>query len=63
MGDLNGDGKTNTADATVILKIAAGILQLTDEQAKVGDVNRDGKVNTADATLILKYAAGMIAEF
>ena len=59
-GDLNSDGKVNTADAVLVLKEAAGIINLTTEQLKCGDTNHDGKVNTADAVLILKYAAGMI---
>lgn len=50
--DLNGDGKTNTADALYLLKnIALG------KKTANGDVNGDGKVNTADALYILKYIA------
>ena len=63
LGDINHDGKINTADAVFLLKEAAGIINLTTEQLKAGDCNHDGKVNTADAVLILKYAAGMIASF
>ena len=62
-GDLNGDGKINTADAVFVLKFAAEMIQLDDKQVKAADVNHDGKVNTADAVLILKYAAGMISAF
>ena len=63
IGDVNGDGKVNTADAVQVLKYAAGMIQLDDRQNTLGDCNHDGKVNTADAVLILKYAAGMITEF
>ena len=63
IGDLNGDGKVNTADAAIVLKFAAGIVTLDADMQKAGDCNHDGKVNTADATLILKYAAGMITGF
>ena len=63
LGDLNGDGKVNTADAVVVLKISAGMVALDEKYQAAGDCNRDGKVNTADAVLILKYAAGMITEF
>ena len=62
IGDLNGDGKVNTADAVVILKASAGMITLDETQLLAGDTNHDGKVNTADAVLILKYAAGMITE-
>ena len=63
LGDLNSDGRINTADAVLVLKEAAGIINLTTEQLKCGDCNHDNKVNTADAVLILKYAAGMITTF
>ena len=62
-GDLNGDGKVNTADAVIVLKYAAEMITLDDTQLLAGDTNHDGKVNTADAVLILKYAAEMITEF
>ena len=63
LGDANGDGKINTADAVIILKYAAGMTNLDAVQLKTCDVNKNGQVNTADATFILKYAAGMITEF
>ena len=63
IGDVNGDGKINTSDAVQILKYAAGMVQLDENQQAAADINHDGKVNTADAVLILKYAAGMITEF
>ena len=61
VGDVNGDGKINTADAVFVLKYAAGMIQLDEKQLTAGDCNRDGNINTADAVLILKYAAGMIS--
>ena len=63
IGDLNSDGKINTADAVYVLKASAGMIQLDENQLSAGDCNHDGKVNTADAVLILKYAAGMIEKF
>ena len=62
-GDVNGDGRINTADAVIVLKSTVGMVQLDDEQKSAADVNRNGMVNTADATCILKYAAGIIAVF
>lgn len=62
VGDLNGDGKINTGDATFVLKVAAEMIVPTEAQRAAGDCNRDGKVNTGDAVIILKYAAGMITE-
>ena len=62
-GDVNGDGKINTADATVILKYSAEMIDLDENELIAGDVNFDGKVTTADAVLVLKYAAEMIDGF
>lgn len=63
IGDVNRDGKVNTADAVQVLKYAAGMISFDDDQLIAANTNRDDKVNTADAVLILKYAAGMITEF
>lgn len=62
-GDLNGDGKVNTADAVYVLKFSASMIEFDEKQMQAGDCNHDDTVNTADAVLILKYAAGMIHEF
>lgn len=56
-GDVNGDGKVNVKDATLIQKAAAKITKLTDAENLCADVNGDSKVNVKDATAIQKYAA------
>lgn len=58
LGDVNGDGKVSTEDATYILQYAIGIRKLQEEELKVGDVNNDGKVSTEDATYILQHVVG-----
>ena len=63
IGDVDGNGKVDTFDAVVVLKYAAEMIQLDDNQLKAADTNKDGTVNTFDAVLILKYAADMITEF
>lgn len=62
MGDVNGDGEINAADATELLIKAAEIgagdeSLLTDELLAVADINSDGAVNASDAAAILQYAA------
>lgn len=57
LGDVNGDGKVNVKDATLIQKFAAKLIDLTDAEKLRADVNGDGKVNVKDATAIQKYAA------
>lgn len=62
-GDTNGDGKVNIADALMISRYDAGLVELKEEQKAVSDVNGDGKVNIADALMISRYDAGLISEF
>lgn len=63
IGDLDGNGVINSADALIVLKIAAKLNTPTAEQEKAADVDGNGQVNSADALLILKYAAKLITEF
>ena len=62
LGDVNGDGEVNAADASELLIAAAAIgagddSLLTEELLAVGDINKDGIVNASDAAAILQYAA------
>ena len=59
-GDVNGDGKVNTKDSTLILQYYAGWDVSINLDA--ADVNGDGKVNTKDSTLILQHYAGWDVE-
>ncbi len=61
MGDLNGDGIVNIADATVAFRASNGRIVLTSEQKAVADVNKDGIVNIADATMLFRFANGRLA--
>lgn len=60
-GDINGDSKVNSTDASLILRYASGKISSID--AKAADVSGDGKVNSTDASLILRYSAGIITVF
>lgn len=57
LGDVNGDGKVNIKDATMIQKFAAKIIDLTDDENLRADVNADNKNNVKDATAIQKFVA------
>jgi hypothetical protein len=59
LGDLNGDGVVNVADATLALQIAVGNIIPTPEQEAAGDMNGDERINSADAALIMRLAAGL----
>lgn len=56
-GDINGDGKVNSADARTALRAAAQIEDLTRVQTYLGDMNESGAVDSADARTILRIAA------
>lgn len=60
IGDINADGKINSADALLVLQSSMGVITLTDTQKLLADVNEDGKINSTDALLILQYATGKI---
>ena len=60
LGDVNGDGSADIADALMISRYDAGLTDLNDSQLAVGDVNGDGEVNIADALMISRYDAGLI---
>ena len=62
-GDANGDGETDSLDATLVLKYDAGMIDFTAEQKEALDVNGDGDADSADASLIFKYDAGLITDF
>ena len=59
LGDVNGDGIVNIADAALILRYSIGLLSFDDSQLLAADVNGDGNVNTVDAALILRNALGL----
>ena len=63
LGDVDGDGKVDINDATLVQKIAAEMIVPTEIQKKAADVNRDGSVDINDATLIQKFAAEIINRF
>lgn len=62
-GDVNGDGKVNSLDASAVLKHLCSLTQLDTAALTAADVNADGTVNTLDAAMILKYDAKLIDKF
>lgn len=55
IGDVNGDGNTDSLDALKILKYDVGLTKLENEYLKAADANRKDGVNSLDALKILKY--------
>ena len=59
LGDVNGDGQVNLADALLLTTyVADGSIELPPNgDISLGDVNGDGQVNLADALLLTAYVA------
>lgn len=62
-GDVNGDGKINSADALEILRYATGLSVFDDGALVRADVNADKKINSNDALMVLQFATGLIKTF
>ena len=59
LGDVNGNGRVDSADASLIASYASGNKELTDNALLAADANQDGSVTKADAKLICqKYVRG-----
>lgn len=57
LGDINSDDKISASDARIILRIAAKLEKVTDEEKKNADINADGNVTSADARIVLRISA------
>ena len=60
LGDTNGDESVDIADALMIARYDAGLIQLDENQLSVSDVNKDDSVDIADALMIARYDACLI---
>lgn len=58
IGDANGDGKINSADALSVLRYSVGMVDKDFVKANA-DTNGDGKINSVDALKILQVSVGL----
>lgn len=59
LGDVNGNGRIDAADASLTLRHANGVTELTELALLAADADNDGAVTAADAdTLCKKYVRG-----
>lgn len=59
-GDLNGDGDITSADAVMLARYLADLIDLTEKQLLAADLNGDGEITSADAVRMARYLAGLI---
>lgn len=62
-GDLNGDGKINSTDVTLMKRYLLKIIVDLPVEDDIGsaDLNRDGKVNSTDLTIIRRVVLGIMS--
>ena len=63
LGDLNGDWFVDAKDALIVLKMAVGKMEITEDDLWYGDVDGNTELDAVDALYILKYAVGKIEYF
>lgn len=61
LGDLNGDGATNSIDFGLYRQYLIGGYQIKDKEA--ADLNGDGNLNSIDFGFLRQYLLGMISTF
>ena len=57
-GDVNGDGRVNTADYVVLKRHIMGSYKLSDDALARANINGDAKLNTADYVLLKRFIMG-----
>ncbi len=58
-GDLNGNGRVEIADLTIIMRHLKNISTLTGNRKIAADVNLDGVIDEKDSELIRRAAGGL----
>jgi hypothetical protein len=59
LGDVNGNGRIEVTDATLILRAAVGLGKLDASQSSRADANQNGKIDVGDAVNVLRWAIGL----
>ncbi|MBQ9415065.1 MAG: InlB B-repeat-containing protein, partial [Clostridia bacterium] len=58
LGDVDGNGIVNMADAFLLYRAASGQVMLTAEQKQRGDMDQNGIINMADAFALYRQVSG-----
>lgn len=63
LGDVDGDGEVTMDDAELVLNIAVGNVDASDDERRRADVSGSGEVTSHDSSLIQQYIEGDIDDF
>lgn len=61
-GDLDGDGEVTAADAVLLARFLADLIELDEKQLKAADIDDDGEITSADSVLLARFLAELIEE-
>ena len=56
-GDVDLNGSVNSADARIVLRVAARLMSIDSFRLSIADFDKDGAVNSKDARYILRHGA------
>lgn len=59
-GDLDGDGEVTAADAVLLARYLADLIELDEKQLKAADIDDDGEITSADSVILARFLAGLI---
>ena len=59
-GDLDGDGEVTAADAVLLARYLADLIELDEKQRKAADIDNDGEITSADSVILARFLAGLI---
>ena len=58
IGDVDGNNRISSGDASLILEHTVGLTQLTGDAAVAADVDGNNRISSGDASCILAYTVG-----
>ncbi len=63
LGDIDNDGRADSADALLALQYSTEQITLTEAQKLAADVNNDGRIDSSDSLMISQYSVETITTF